>query len=66
MSQRGGGYVEEVLKYLEHERQRGLNIHEEMDKLMERGEASDDQEMDWSYYEGYADAMAAAINKLKG
>jgi hypothetical protein len=58
--------VEEVLKYLERERQRGLDIHEEMDELMERGEASDDQEYDWSYYEGYADAMAAAINKLKG
>ena len=56
--------MKEILEYLERERQRGLKIHEEMDKLMERGEANDDQEMDWSYYEGYADGMAAAINKL--
>ncbi len=56
--------MKEILEYLERERQRGLNIHEEMDKLMERGEANDDQEIDWSYYEGYADGMAAAINKL--
>jgi hypothetical protein len=57
--------MKEVLEYLERERQRGLKIHEEMDELMERGEASEDQEYDWSYYEGYADGMAAAINKLR-
>ena len=57
--------MKEIFEYLERERQRGLNIHEEMDKLMERGEANDDQEMDWSYYEGYADGIAAAINKLQ-
>ena len=57
--------MKEILEYLERERQRGLKIHEEMDKLMERGEANDDQEMDWSYYEGYADGIAAAINKLR-
>ncbi len=37
--------MKEILEYLERERQRGLNIHEEMDKLMERGEANDDQEI---------------------
>ena len=57
--------MKEIFEYLERERQRGLKIHEEMDKLMERGEANDDQEMDWSYYEGYADGIAAAINKLR-
>jgi hypothetical protein len=57
--------MKEVLEYLERERERGLEIHEEMDKLMADGSASDDQQYDWSYYEGYADGMAAAINKLK-
>lgn len=33
---------------------------------MANGEANDDQEIDWSYYEGYADGIAAAINKLRG
>lgn len=58
--------MKEVLEYLERERERGLQIHEEMDKLMMEGEASDEQEQDWSYYEGYADGIAAAINKLRG
>jgi hypothetical protein len=58
--------MKEVLEYLENERVRGLKIHDEMDKLMMEGFASDDQEYDWSYYEGYADGMAAAINKLRG
>jgi len=57
--------MKEVLEYLERERERGLIIHEEMDKLMAAGEASDDQEYDWSYYEGYADGIEAAINKLR-
>ena len=57
--------MNEIFEYLERERERGLSIHDEMDKLMERGEANDDQEMDWSYYEGYADGIAAAINKLR-
>jgi hypothetical protein len=61
-----GAKINEVLDYLEKERQRGLQIYEEMDQLMEEGLAKGDQELDWMYYEGYADAMAAAINKLKG
>ena len=32
--------MKEILEYLERQRQRGLKIHEEMDKLMERGEAN--------------------------
>ena len=58
--------MKEVLEYLERERQRGLKIHKKLDKLMEQGLCNDDQEMDWSYYEGYADGIAAAINKLRG
>ena len=57
--------MNDILEYLERERQRGLKIHEEMDKLMKEGMADDEQEFDWSYYEGYADGIAAAINKLR-
>lgn len=58
--------MKEVLEYLENERQRGLKIHEDMEKLVMDGKASNDEADDWLYYEGYADGMAAAINKLKG
>jgi len=56
--------MKEILDYLERERQKGLRIHEETDKLLMDGMASDEQEYDWAYYEGYADGMAAAINKI--
>src|SRR5438270_13199391 len=57
--------MKEILDYLERERQKGLKIHEETDKRLMEGMASDEQEYDWAYYEGYADGMAAAINKIR-
>jgi hypothetical protein len=56
--------MEEIFAYLEKEQQRGLKIHDAMEELMMEGKATEEQERDWTYYEGYADGMAAAINKL--